>query len=408
MDYHIPKGVHAIPDELLDLRPDSEIDHNLLQPKPVSSEKNVWFYWHSGFSNMHGYTQRNVRAWHRKLCKHGWTIRVVDRLPGSPLNVSNFLDTSDPTIFPQAFVDGRIGGDYGVQHTSDLVRWPLLLKYGGVYADVGFMQIGDLNWLWETTVANPESPYETIFHNIGGETTYNPTNYFMASRANNPFWLRCHKLLLAVWNEDGGKVDTEGMHKSPLLKPLPLMGENDNYRFEENGRVYEHEEVCRMLTDYITQGQCMIMAMSTIDDEDDWNGPKYVVEHCFIMDFMLHSQLINEYTAWNGPRAFELMSLPLPKEGEAESADQKLARDIVEACLSKSFEFKLAHGLIVRVLGETLGSLWRKHSGSDDVPGTYAHWLRYGICYWTQDELPTPLKMKELEPVKRGSLLKGL
>jgi hypothetical protein len=222
VDYDIPAGVHPIPDELLDLRPDSEIDHDILHTKPVSSEKNVWFFWHSGFSNMHGYTQRNVRAWHRKLSKLGWTIRVIDRLPGSPSNVSQFLDTSDPKTFPQAFVDGRIGGEYGIQHTSDLVRWPLLLKYGGVYADVGFMQIGDLNWLWETTIADPSSPYEVITYNIGGEPTYNLTNYFMASRPNNPFWERCHRLLLEVWNEDGGKVDTEGMHRSLLFKELPL------------------------------------------------------------------------------------------------------------------------------------------------------------------------------------------
>ena len=407
VDYQIPTGVHAIAVDLLDLRPDSEIDHDLLHPKPVSSEKNVWFFWHSGFSNMHGYTQRNVRAWHRKLSKLGWTIRVIDRLPGSPLNVSEFLDTSDPNTFPQAFVDGRIVGEYGIQHTSDLVRWPLLLKYGGVYADVGFMQIGDLNWLWETTIADPSSPYEVITYNIGGEPTYNLTNYFMASRPNNAFWERCHRLLLALWNEDGGKVDTEGMHGSPLLKELPLMGGGSNFRFEENGRVYEHEEVRRMLTDYITQGQVIIMVMSTVDEEDNWNGPKYVAAHLFAMDYMVHSQLINDYTAWNGPRAWELMNLSLPKKGETESENQKLARTIVENCLSRSFAFKLAHGLIVRVLGETLGSLWRKHTGSDDVPGTYAHWLRHGIMYWTQDELPTPIEMEEIEPIKKGSLFRG-
>jgi hypothetical protein len=162
-----------------------------------------------------------------------------------------------------------------------------------------------------------------------------------------------------------------------------------------------------MLTDYITQGQVIIMAMSTFDEEDDWNGPKYVAEHLFAMDYMVHSQLINEYTAWNGPRAWELMNLSLPKKGETESEDQQFARTIVENCLSRSFAFKLAHGLIVRVMGETLGSLWRKHTGSDDVPGTYAHWLRHGIMYWTQDELPKSIKVEEIDPIKRGSLFRG-
>ena len=43
-----------------------------------------------------------------------------------------------------------------------------------------------------------------------------------------------------------------------------------------------------------------------------------------------------------------LMSLSLPKEGDVENAEQKQAREIVEACLQRSFVFKLAHGLILR------------------------------------------------------------
>ena len=212
---------------------------------------------------------------------------------------------------------------------------------------------------------------------------------------------------IEVWNEDGGKVDTEGMHKSPLLKEIPLMGADDNYRFEENGRVYEHEEVTRMLTDYITQGQCMVMAMSTIDEEAGWNGPKYVAEHVFAMDYMPHSQLINEFTAWNGPKAFALMSLPLPRDGEAETAEQRQAREVVEGCLRRSFGFKLAHGLILRVFGDTLGSLWRANEGADDVAGTYAHWLRHGTMYWCPDTLPSQQEWKVEEPIRRGPLLAG-
>ena len=82
------------------------------------------------------------------------------------------------------------------------------------------------------------------------------------------------------------------------------------------------------------------------------------------------------------------------------------AREIVEACLQRSFGFKLAHGLILRVFGDTLGSLWRKHEGSDDVQGTYAHWLRYGSMYWNQGGIPPVLKFRVTEPFKRGPLLR--
>jgi hypothetical protein len=95
------------------------------------------------------------------------------------------------------------------------------------------------------------------------------------------------------------------------------------------------------------------------------------------------------------------MSLSLPKEGEVESAEQKKAMEIVEACLQRSFGFKLAHGFTSRVFGETLGLLWRKHVGSDDVPETYARWLRHGTMYWSPDAILPTLEFKVIEPFQR-------
>lgn len=463
MDYPIPEGAHAIQHGQLDLRPDDEVDRDLTDPKSITNEKNIFFFWHAGFSNMHGYTRRNIRAWHRRFSRSGWVIRVLDRVPGSPVNVANFLDVNDPKTFPRSFIDGTIGGDYAPQHTSDLVRWPLLLKYGGVYADVGLMQIGDLDALWSETVGDPKSPFEVLSYNMGGIETRALTNYFLASGRNNPLFARCHKLLLKLWSADGGKASTEGMHISALLKGTPLLKASAGTSFEENGKVYGPEEISKMLSDYIVQGQVMTLVQGLIDEEDGWNGPEYTAKHIFAMDYMVGSQLINEFTSWNGPRAFELMSLSMLKEDEAESEDQKKAREIVEACLTRSFGFKLAHGLIIRVLGQTLGSLWRKHDGSgkfflkkgtalsleirqsiracngavtegfgsfvlpcqpygekialvsvcideyafllDDIPGTYAHWLRRGMIYCCPDALPPRLEFEVIEPYKRGPLL---
>lgn len=353
---------------------------------------------------MHNYTKRNIRTWHRRFSKQGWTVRVVDRLASSPSNIANFLDISDPATFPRAFLDGTIGGDYAPQHTSDLVRLPLLLKYGGVYADVGMMQIGDLDRLWNETVGNPESRFQVLSYNAGDEEEYSLTNYFLVSGRKNPLFERSHKLFLALWAADGGKESTEGMHSSPLLKGVKLMG--GDFTIKEDDRVIGAEGTSKILTDYIIQGQVLTMVMGLVDEEDNWDGPSYVAEHVYAIDYMVGSQLINEITAWDGQKAFDFMSLPLPKEGEEETADQKQAREIVEACLQKSFGFKLAHGLILRVLGPTLGSLWRKHDGSDNVPGTYAHWLRHGTTYWNQDNVPPPLKFKKIEPFKRGPLLR--
>jgi hypothetical protein len=402
--YPVPAGLHAIPKYLLDLRPDSEVDHDLFHPKPISDEKNIWFFWHTGYTNMHPSSQRNVRAWHRRFSKQGWTIRVLDRLPSSPLNVAKFLDTFDPDTFPRAFIDGTIGGDYAPQHTSDLVRFPLLLKYGGVYADVGMMQIGDLDRMWHETVGNPASRFEILSYNVGGVEGRDLMNYFLASGRNNPLFARSHQLLLTLWAADGGKMSTEGMHSSPLLKGVPLI--RGSFTIQEEGRKIGQEEVSRMMTDYVIQSQAMRLVMGLADEEDGWNGPKYVAEHVYSIEHLVGSGLIDDMTGWDGKKAFRLMSLSLPKEGEAESAEQKQARKIVEACLQKSFGVKLAHGLNARVLGETLGSLWRAHVDSDDAPGTYAHWLRHGTMYWNPDTIPSPLDFKVVEPFKRGPLLR--
>ncbi|KAF3070578.1 hypothetical protein GL218_00003 [Daldinia childiae] len=399
-DYPLPLGVHAVPLEFLDTRPDDELDNDIMHPRPVSSEKNVWFFWYTGYETMHPYTKRNVRAWHRRLSKRGWTVRVLDRASGSLSNVANFLDVSDPHTFPRAFTESTIGGRYAMQHVSDLVRWPLLLRYGGVYADVGLMQIGDLDRLWNETVANPNSPFEVLSYNVNGGLA----NYFLASRPGNPFFDRCHRLFLALWAEDGGKTSTDGMHASPLLKGVPLMSSSST--IVEDGKVIGSDELQKMLSDYIAQGQATSMVMGLVDDEDGWDGPQYAAKHIYAIDYMEGSQLINEVTSWDGKKAFHLMSLPLPKRDEVESPEQKQAREIVEACLQRSFGFKLAHGLIIRVFKYTLGSLWRDHEGSDDVPGTYAHWLRYGTAYWNQDELPPALYFEVIEPFKRGPLLR--
>ncbi|PYI01694.1 capsule polysaccharide biosynthesis protein [Aspergillus sclerotiicarbonarius CBS 121057] len=391
--YPLPAGVHTIPEHLLDLRSDSEIDHDLLHPRPVIDEKNIWLFWHSGYSTMHAYTKRNVRAWHRRFSKAGWAVRVIDCHASSPLNIANYIDINDPNYFPRAFAEGTITGTYAKQHTSDLVRLPLLLKYGGIYADVGLIQIGDVDWLWRETVGNPDSRFEVLSYNCGDVNERSLANYFLMARPNNPLFERSHRLLLKLWE---GKTCTEGMHRSPLLKDLPFL--------EGSGGLTEQQ--CRELTDYIIQGQVITLVMGLVDEEDNWDGPKYIAEHLYGIEFMQGSQLINAMTAWNGQKAFELMSLSLPKEGEEESPEQKQAREIVEACLSKSFGFKLAHGYILEVMSATLGSLWRANEGSDNVPGTYAHWLRHGIVYWSQDVLPVTQAYMVKEPVKVGGLLK--
>lgn len=94
---------------------------------------------------MHPCSQRTVRVWHRRFSRSGWIVRVINRQPFSLLNLDDFVNINSDEMFPRAFIEDTIGGDYPVQHMSDLVRFPLLIRYGGVYADVGLMQIRDID-----------------------------------------------------------------------------------------------------------------------------------------------------------------------------------------------------------------------------------------------------------------------
>ncbi|TVY84836.1 putative glycosyl transferase FCK3 [Lachnellula suecica] len=405
-NYPLPVGVHVIPSHFLDLRSDAEIDHDILHPKSVSDEKNVWFFWHSGFENMHPYSQRTIRAWHRRFSKQGWVISVLNRETSSPLNIVNYLDTTDPKTSPRAFIDDIVGGDYANQHTSDLVRFPLLLKYGGVYADVGLIQLGDIDRIWNEMVGNPESPIDVFgYYSPGAFGDPTIPNFFFVCGRNNVFFAQCHKLFLELWSADGGMTSTQGMHRSPLLKGVKKLGEIESFSTENGGTVNLKDNSLN-LTDYAIQGLVLTMVMGLVDRESGWDGPKYIAEHFYGMEWMRCSQHYNDLTAWNGEKAFRLMSLPLPTTGEVESGEQIQAKKIVEGSLQGSFGLKLSHGFVLKVLGVTLGLLWREHEGSDDIPGTYAHWLRYGALYWCQDEIPPRVELQAGEPLKRGPLLR--
>jgi len=91
---------HPLRGRLLDLHPDSEVNHDILHSKSTSDEKNARFFWYTGYTHMFPSTQCNIRAWYRRFSKRCRTFRVLDRLPSSPLNVANFLDISDPGTSP--------------------------------------------------------------------------------------------------------------------------------------------------------------------------------------------------------------------------------------------------------------------------------------------------------------------
>ncbi|KAM0717508.1 hypothetical protein Q7P37_007360 [Cladosporium fusiforme] len=400
-----PTGTTPLPYSPAPVPSLESLPSSLTSPKRPTTSKNIFAFWHSGIENLPPYLLRNVIAWYRRFSPLGCTIYVLNTTEGSPLNVSNFLDTSDPTVVPAIFAAGGLTGSFASQHTSDLTRYPLLLKYGGLYLDVGILQFGDWDRLWTEHIGNAASPFDFAGFTLGAppEGLSIPNFAFMAT-PNNPLVLRAHKILLKLWE---GKTSTAGMHKHPLVSHVPLMAVPEEVTADGNGTGNEGTMPMNdhTMTDYAIQIQAMGSAQRWLDPEDGWDGPKYVREKCWLYNMVDKAYVSEQLCGWSGQRAFDLLSQTLPGEGERESAEQALARRIVETSISQSWCLKLMHGFSAQLFGgDTLGILWRKNAGSDAVEGTYAAWLRWAQVNCTQEELLAPLEVPCYEPTMIASM----
>ncbi|KAJ4152741.1 hypothetical protein LMH87_009263 [Akanthomyces muscarius] len=139
--------MYTIPSERLDLRPDAEVDRVLMQHRPVTDDKNIWFYWHDGYENMYPTAQRTVRAYHRRFSKLGWKVRQSGRtitldegrrlltdylFQGQTINmVIGTVDEEDHWNGPQYGRDHVFAIDFltGSQLINDLTNWNGLRQF---------------------------------------------------------------------------------------------------------------------------------------------------------------------------------------------------------------------------------------------------------------------------------------
>jgi hypothetical protein len=89
-----------------DTRSDADIVASLTQHVPVSSERNIWTYWHAGVKAMPKWCQHNIIGWVR-LHGPSWTVRVLDSVPGSANHALKWIDGD---VLPDAFVQGTMTG----------------------------------------------------------------------------------------------------------------------------------------------------------------------------------------------------------------------------------------------------------------------------------------------------------
>jgi hypothetical protein len=353
---------------------------------------------------MKPYLMRNVLAWYQRYSSLAWNIYVLDRQEGSPLNVSRFIDLSDPEVVPDVMRDGgSVTGQYSAQHSSDLVRWPLLLKYGGAYLDVGIIMFGDMDRLWDEHIGNPESPLDYAgFTMADTPDAISIVNFWMMSTPDNSLVHRAHRIFLKLWE---GKTDTTGAHAHPLVSHVPLLRVPDNLTQsgDDKGAMAIDDAA---MTDYAVQIQAMGSAQRWLDEGAGWDGPSYVRNKCHLLSMIQHAYVNEQLTGWDSAKQHRLFLTPLPSSADGSGTkDQCLARQIIEESVAGSWALKLAHGFSARLFGKpTLGMLWRDDEGSDCKEGTYGGWLRWATVNLKQDERLERLKVEEYEPTMTASL----
>lgn len=369
------------------------------QTPPEIGSKNIFAFWHTGLDTIPPYLLRNIAGWYHQLAHLGWSIYVFDNVQDSNLNIRNFLDTTSDKVMPSAFNQDGLSGEYSAQHTSDLIRYPLLLQYGGVYLDVGIMQFGDLDWLWTQHITNNQSSIDFAGFTLGDPPeSITICNFALICGPNNPLVETAHKILLKLWQ---GKTSTTGMHKHPLVNHIELMHVPAEVVIEEEGKekMVTNDE---SMTDYAIQIQCMGAAQRW-EDPEGWNGPEYVRKHCWLLSMISGAMQFEQLANWNGQRSFDLLSQQVVFENESE--DEKLARQIVEDTVSKGWILKLGHGFSAKLFGfDTLGMIWRKRVGSDCVDGTYAGWLRWAHSNLQQINPPQPLQIPAYQSTRVAKL----
>lgn len=389
MEYSPPDGLTKIATP--DRRTDTEIVSALTTYQPVTSENNVWAFWHSGWSTLRPWCQRNVINWARRLGPQ-WSVRVLDDVEGSDNHLSRYVPS---TYFPDAFNTRSMLGP--PQHMSDLIRLPLLYLHGGVWIDVGmilFRHLDDICW---KTIEDPESPYEmaAILMPLRAETN-TILNGFLAAKKGNEMVKRWHDVYRELWN---GQTSAEGFHKHPLLAHLPPL-EVQTGILGCPPLLIPNEA----LGDYLAHFLAFERVQRLRDPKGSFDGADYFANKTFLLKAEEHLYFAQKITGWDGRKQYDMLATRVSTSSEA-GEEQMKAKQFVDSVMQNSAMMKLSHGPPCGL--ENLASIWdeEQHRDDDVATGTFAEYLRHGSVHWQQSSPIEPTRLPRPEPVYEAGLL---
>ncbi|KAJ5156812.1 hypothetical protein N7492_009615 [Penicillium capsulatum] len=369
MEFLIPEEYRdkLKPLKVTDHRTDAEIFATFQEHKPVTSEKNVWAYWHAGVTEMPKWCQKNVIDWVRILGEQ-WTVRVLDNVPGSPNNTTCFVPEN---LLPSAFLDQTMDGRYLGQHGADMTRSACIYAHGGVWMDVGSILMRHIDRICWNELEDPASPYRVALPIIYGIC---PGNHFVAARKNDPFILRWHQLFIHVW---GNKKNIKGCLSHPLFESVvPLMFEGRDANFDLD---WIDQTVA---LEYVTQIICMSRIFCLEDAGDGFSGIGYWQNHVLGFSAMQEDWRGEQVTSFVdfGNRSLEALQLPRSfSQTDPSSEKLKYAEKLIWEQLANASMWKVthAHDLTYSVHLGTLLDM-PENEGKDAAPGTFGELLRYG------------------------------
>ncbi|KAF2162466.1 hypothetical protein M409DRAFT_69071 [Zasmidium cellare ATCC 36951] len=367
-----------------DTRSDDEILDSLTQPTPVSSEKNIWAFWHAGLRGLPNWCPRNLIDWHR-VCGPSWTVRLLDTVPGSPNNALQWVDAD---MLPEAFVKGTMEGPYVGQHSADLLRAATLWEHGGVWMDVGIILIRDLDRVCWDQLADESNPYEMCNAYVDGVII---ANHFVAGRKGSEFLRKRQELFSHLWSD---RNSSTGLISNPLLAfrgemlPSAAMA---RYNFPMK------LDKMPTIMDYTAQISAYARLAVLEEPSGGFNGQEYRKNKILKFDALGECWAAEAAIGFGGQDLFDLLATKRTgPDAQPQSEEYQLAEKVVWRLLSSASMQKVTHGHdLVQSLG--LGN---------NEPGTFADLLRCGSVRFeqTREEIEC-VDPENVEVVMRKGLL---
>ncbi|KAF9894147.1 hypothetical protein FE257_009120 [Aspergillus nanangensis] len=378
--------------EPLDSRSTTEILQSLREYRPVTSERNIWAFWHAGINRMPEWCQRNIADWQR-ICGPSWTIRVLDTLPGSPSHALKYVPAE---LLPDTFVHGTMDGPYVGPHSADFLRGACLTQFGGVFMDVGIILNQSIDRICWQQLDDPASPFQISVPWMYGSTM---ANHFVASRKQDPFIRRWHELFMHLWEN---RTNYQGMCQNPLVS---FALAQDLSEAEERGFLWEFIVDPVTVFEYVTQVVAWQRLCMLEDAGDGFSCADYVQRHVLWFDVLAENWRFESEVGFKGTDAFH--ALATRTDADPQSAEYQTAYRLVWGFLTEASLQKITHG---KNLTKTpaLGLLWDldEHQGKDNEPGTFAELLRYGTTHFrqTRSHLAYVQARKPAKTLRKGVL----